>query len=183
MNRRLVVLSFLLITFPTVGLADVTVGSAPLPGWVEPLTLKPFSSDRSSAFQFGLAFNLSDRQIRKTSDGYEFAHRIAYEVVDRSGLESAAHMEHIFDPSRETPSFNFVRVIRGDEEFDRLADAEITLLRQEEGMDSGLLDGELTALIQLQDIRVGDIIDYSVSGTVTEELWPDDFFDSFFHFQ
>jgi len=157
--------------------ADPEVGIAALPDWVEELQLEEFSTDRSGQFQQGIAYLLSDRQVRKTSDGYDYFDRLAYEVIDRSGLESSARIAPLFDPVDETLSFNFVRVIRNGEVIDRLTDAEITLLRQEEGLDSSLIDGLITALIQLEDVRIGDVIDYSYSGSVASKLWPDDIFE------
>jgi len=156
--------------------ADAEVGTAPLPEWNDSLQIEEFSKDRSGEFQFGIAYLLSDRQTKKTTVGFDYIHRLAYRVIDRSGLESAAQITAMLDPSNEDLSFNFIRVIRDGEVTDRLADAEITMLRQEEGLASSLIDGNVTALIQLEDIRIGDVIDYSVSGSIESKLWPDDYF-------
>ncbi len=169
----------LLVALSNTAFADDEVGTAPLPEWSESLQIEEFSKDRSGEFQLGIAYLLSDRQARKTENGFEYLNRLAYQVVDRSGLETAAQITGMFDPSNETLSFNFVRVIRDGEVIDRLPTSEITLLRQEEGLSSSLIDGSMTALIQLEDVRVGDIIDYSTSGSVDSKLWPEDFFDVF----
>ena len=177
MFQRLAALALLLAFLQPLARADVDVGSAPVPDWVEAVALEPFVEDRRGAFRNGVAFHLSDRQVQKTPQGFDFAYRFVYEVTDRSGLEQAASITQEFDPSDETLAFNFVRVTRNGATTDRLPDAEVTILRQEDELDNSLVDGRVTALIHVEDIRVGDVVDYSVSGTVAMPLWPDDFFD------
>lgn len=167
-----------LFLFSTCVSAQTEVGVAALPDWAERLPIQDFTTDRTAEFQLGVAYLLDDRQIRKTHDGYEYVERAAYRVIDRSGLESAARILRSFDPENETLSFNFVRILRDDEVIDRLTDAEITLLRQENGLQSSIIDGNVTALIQLEDVRVGDVIDYSYSGSVTSRLWPEHVFEA-----
>jgi transglutaminase-like putative cysteine protease/tetratricopeptide (TPR) repeat protein len=176
-SMRIYILPILLAALSGAAIADVEVGIAVLPEWSENHDIEEFSEDRTGEIQFGIAYLLSDRQVRKTDDGFDYVQRLAYRVVDRSGLENAARITGLFDPSNEELFFNFVRVIRDGEVDDRLADSEITLLRQETGLESSLIDGSMTALIQLEDVRVGDVIDYSVSGSVESKLWPDDYFE------
>ena len=178
MPTRAILLHTLLVVLFQTAMADPEVGKSEVPDWVEELEIEEFASDRSGEFQLGVAYLLSDRQIRKSSDGYDYYERLAYKVIDRLGLENSATIAQSFDPTNQTLSFNFVRVIRNGEIIDRLADAEITLLRQEEGLNSSLIDGNITALIQLDDVRVGDLIDYSFGGTVVSRLWPNDLFES-----
>ena len=173
------VLCLLAILFVGSGaaLAEPEAGLADVPDWVSTHALSDFAGDRDGQFQQGIAYLLSDRQVRKADSGYEYFSRQAYRVVDRTGLESAATIAQLFDPTSETLDFNFVRVLRDGETTDRLPDTEITILRQEERLGSNTIDGNLTAVIQLEDIRVGDVVEYAFSGTVEYPLWPDDFFD------
>lgn len=158
--------------------ADPSVGTAAYPAWADQIEVGQFSRDRTGEFRQGVALLLLDRQVRKTSDGFDYLNHVAYKVVDRTGLEDSARIAQPFDPSTETLSFNFVRIVRDGDVIDRLTDADITLLRQEEGLDSDVINGELTALIQLEDVRVGDVIDYSYSGSVASSLWPEEYFET-----
>ena len=153
------------------------VGVAPVPDWVDTIELREFEHNRNDDHQQGLALLLNDYQVRKSTTGYDYAHRIAYWVIDRSGLEAAAALSREFDPQSEALTFNFVRVTRDDATIDRLPEASISEIRQERGLGAGTLDGRITALIQLEDVRVGDLIDYSVSGVVETPLWPNDYFN------
>lgn len=163
---------------PMATAAEPDVAIAEVPGWADGLTVEDFSRDRSSEFVQGIAHLLSDRQIRKTDDGYDFVERMAYRVVDRSGLEAAATITRYFDPEDTTLSFNFIRVVRDGQATDRLARQDITLLRQEHSLASGIMDGHYTAVVNLEDIRVGDIVDFSYSGSIKTPLWPDEYFET-----
>lgn len=156
--------------------AAEAVEKAPQPDWVDMLELEEFRSDRSGEFSGGLAYLLSDRQVRKTDEGYEYFERYAYRVLDRSALEDAASISNDFDPENDQLFVNDVTIIRDDERLDRLEDTEITVIRQEEGLSSNLIDGHLTALIQLEDIRVGDVVDYAFTYVSKTPLWPDELF-------
>ena len=173
-----VFLSGCFLLFASAALADEEVYKAPRPDWVKDIPVVSYTKDRSGEIQFGISYLLVDRQVRKTDNGFEYARRLSYEVVDRTGLEEAARIMTTFDPSEEVLSFNFIRIHRDGEVIDQLADTEITVFRQEEGLDNSLLDGDMTALIQLEDVRVGDRIDYSFSGVIESRLWPEEYFDT-----
>ena len=174
--RRLLVFVSLLLTEASLANSDVDL--APVPEWTDELELLEFPTDRSGEFRDGVAYLLHDLQVRKTPAGYDYAVRIAYRVTDRSGLEHAARISREFDPTDETLALNFIRIVREDGAVDNREDAEITVLRQEDGLEAGIIDGKLTAVVHLEDVRVGDVIDYSFSGTVTSHLWPDHYFEA-----
>ena len=159
-------------------LANSSVDIAPVPEWTDELEIREFETDRSGEFRDGVAYLLHDQQVRKTPEGYDYAVRIVYRVTDRSGLESAAQVSRVFDPTDESLALNFIRVLRDDGVVDQGQDTEVTVLRQEDGLEAGIIDGRLTAVVNLEDIRVGDIIDYSFSGSVTSHLWPDHYFEA-----
>ncbi len=160
---------------------DVTVGKAAASDWiVERTATTEVPAHRAAGVSDGIFYTLADTQVAWRPDGYEYYNRFAYTVTDRSGLEEASRLTYAFDPHDTVLTFNHIRVIRNGEVLDRLADLEITLLRQEEGLESaGIIDGQLTALAELEDIQVGDTIDYAVSSLVTSDLWPGEFFDYF----
>lgn len=175
MSRFLTGVTCIFLT--SLAIADDNVHKAEAPDWVVERTTGEFAETRDGQFQLGMAYLLTDTQLRKTDEGYDFYERHVYKVVDRSGLEQAATIVRVFDPANSTLTFNSLRVIRDGQIADRLQDVEITVLRQEEGLGANLIDGNLTAVIQLEDVRVGDVIDYAISANIQSPLWPDEFFD------
>jgi len=165
------------VTYADVNIDPTVVGKSDIPVWVVPLEADKVLEKNLDGATSGILYNLSDNQVRWLPDGYEFYYRLSYQIIDRSGLEEASRITRAFDPSDTAINFNFIKVTRADKTQERLAGTEFTLLRQENGLDKGIVDGTLTVLVELDDIRVGDTIDYAVSGKVTSQLWPGHFFD------
>jgi hypothetical protein len=57
--------------------------------------------------------------------------------------------------------FHSIRIIRGKESINKLQPAKIKVIQQEEELDMHLYDGSLSAVLFLEDVRKGDIIEYS----------------------
>lgn len=116
---------------------------------------------RAAEVQNGISNLLSDVQIKHRGTGYESYDRYIYKIVDRPGLERGAAIETVFDPSRNRLTFNRIIVRRDGKVIDHLDRAKIDVYRRETDSQRGIFDGRLTALINLDDIRVGDTIEYA----------------------
>ncbi|WP_460812566.1 DUF3857 domain-containing protein [Luteimonas pelagia] len=109
---------------------------------------------------------LYDTQVdrREGRDAVYRAH--AYEARSTSQLGDAGRFSVSFSPGHQALRIHHVRVRRGDAWHDRLDPAGISLARRESEFERDLSDGEVTALVVLQDIRVGDVVHvgYTVTG-------------------
>lgn len=155
-----------------------TVEKLAVDAWIETASVPEVPAARFNAVSDGVLYKLVDTQVRWQPDGYEYYNRYVFQITERSGLEAASKISEEFDPNDTELAFNFIKVTREGETVDRLSDAEITVLQQEDELDSDILTGNLTALVVLEDVRVGDTIDYAVSGKVQLKLWPGEFFNS-----
>ena len=160
----------------TPGYAQELTVKASQPAWVHAGPLPELPDARRNQIQGGIAYLLSEDQYIWTGDGYDYAQRVAYKVIDRSGLEEAARITPVYDPEDSTLFYSRLDVIRDGETSDRLADTDIELIRQEQELEEGVVSGNLTAVAELADIRVGDTIDYTLFGHVSTPLWPGEFF-------
>lgn len=158
--------------------AENTNLTEPQPDWVTEQSIPSMPEARLTAVQNGIGYLLSDNQLKWDGESHEYFNRLAYEVTDRNGLEEAARITPSYDPEDTTLAFSRLDVIRNGERIDRLSETRIDIIQQEEEMDAGILDGTLTAVIQLEDIRVGDVIDYAYHGRVESPLWPGEFFSA-----
>ena len=145
--------------------------------WVERTPRPVFPEERITAIDEGIAYAMIENQIKLSESGHTFSYRLVYQVIDRSGLESAAQITISFDPTDSDIAFTDVSIIRDEERIDRLADTEIEIIRQEDELENFIVDGNLTAVINLQDLQVGDIVDYTYQGEFEAKLWPGHFFD------
>jgi len=91
-----------------------------------------------------------------------FAH-YSVKILNAEGLQEMADLSIDFDPSYQELVFHGIDVIRGTKVKNHLANSSIKMVQRETSLERNIYDGRLTAIINLKDIRVGDIIDYSYS--------------------
>lgn len=111
----------------------------------------------------------------------EVYHRYSYKFLNNEGIQQNADIAVTFDPTYETLIFHDVTIHRGDEVINKLPKS-IKTIQHEESMDRFLYDESITAIINLPDIRLGDILEYSYTikgfnpafeGNVMEEFYLD----------
>jgi len=170
---------------PSIPAAAQTPASSPsiakgaTPDWVVARSMPAATAAREKHAQDGNAFLLSDWQVRGNPQGYESFFRLASKVVDRSGLESAGKIELSFDPRVEQVTLNFIHVIRDGKVIDRTTEASFIVVEHESDLNDGIISGEMKAIANLKDIRVGDIVDYATTYRETSKLWPGHYFSAF----
>ncbi|MEM8698141.1 MAG: DUF3857 domain-containing protein, partial [Pseudomonadota bacterium] len=145
-----------------------TVDRAPLPVWAldEPVpAADPAQADHRVG---GVDYRLVDTQIRWQPGLQENLYRTVFHVESRSGLEEAARITKDFDPAHERLVLHHVRLKRDGVWIDVTDRIHFELLRRETDLeDSWMIDGHLTALAYIPDVRVGDLVDTAVSWVET----------------
>ncbi|MER8440957.1 DUF3857 domain-containing protein [Mesorhizobium sp. M1312] len=131
--------------------------------WTRPIDIPQADPTRSDQVRNGLSWLLSDEQIIHRPVGYDDYSRLVYKIVDRPGLEQGAGINLQFDPSRHKVTLNHIRIIRDGVVLDRLNDTKFDIFRQEKDAERGIYDGWLTAHINVDDVRVGETIDYATT--------------------
>ncbi|MBD0414108.1 DUF3857 domain-containing transglutaminase family protein [Oryzicola mucosus] len=141
--------------------ATETVEKGPVGEWVELVDLPEQVSDVAEQFDDGIANLLSDSQVRYRPEGYETFDRWAYRVTDRTGLEEGATASFTFNPATSTVTVNRIHIVRDGTTINQLEVAKFDVVRREPDAERGIFDGRLTVYIQLNDVRIGDIIDFA----------------------
>lgn len=138
--------------------ARAEVHTGPIPAWV---TERSLSREESppEATRLGGHLLLLDIQQDRTRAAWHL--RQAVRVVDARGVGSYSDITTDYDPSYASLLFHHVRILRRDEVIDKLADHEIRTFQRETGLESGVYNGRTTAVINLRDVRVGDIVDFA----------------------
>lgn len=134
---------------------------APEPGWVLPAELPDADGQMVAAAVGGRVFLIVDDQIAWRGETRMHLARRAVQVTDRSGLEASASIDWDFAPDLDTLALTRLLVIRDGKATDLTATLQPEILRRESRLESGILDGNLTAHYTIPDLRVGDIVDYS----------------------
>lgn len=133
------------------------VGRGPIPGWVRPI--EPHA-DASSGDADDL---LDDIQVRVEDDGRSTRfHRRVSRASSIAAIADLAERELTFDPTQERLVLHHIRIYRDGRARDAIP-RDIPVVRREQELEDKILDGTLAALILLEDVRVGDVIDYAFS--------------------
>ncbi len=135
--------------------------TGPNPNWVTVTDLPDATPALLEQATGGVLFLLSDEQVSWQGDEKLTYFRAATLVTDRYGMEDAATLQFVFDPAFESLTLTRVAVIRAGQVIDHTETVQADILRRETQLEDGILDGNLTALVQVPDVRVGDVVDYS----------------------
>ncbi len=166
------VLSFIL--FLALGLPVLAQGidRADEPDWVEELSLPQIDPALRAEALDGVFYQVSDLQIRWDGAEKQSYGRTVMEVTDRAGLEQAASLSFDFDPAFDRLILTRLVRIRDGVATDLRDTLREEVFRRETRLDEGIIDGTLTAVIQIPDLRVGDVVDYA-SIRVTKPIVPE----------
>ena len=104
---------------------------------------------------------------------------MATQFLTENGVEEGARISITFDPSYETVTMHRLIVHRDGKAVDRLARQEIKVIQREERLDWHLYDGRLSAEVILEDIRVGDVLEYAYSIHGSNPIFGGRYLDDF----
>ncbi len=139
-----------------------TIG--PKPDWVSLTTPpEPRPADATNSAD-GLQYLVVDRQY-KEFDTPQYYFRYVYRVENVEGRSDSSDISVSLDPSYEHVTLHDVSIVRDGKRLDRLTDADIAVLHQEDELEKQIYDGGRTLHVLLNDVRVGDIIDYSYTSS------------------
>jgi hypothetical protein len=132
----------------------------PVPAWVD--WAEPGAAPERKSGDDRIAL-LTDDQALFDGERSAWFHRRVSQVLASSGSNEASELSIDFDPAYETVVLHGAWVERDGRREDRLAEARIDELRREEGLEDGLIDGKHTLHLVLDDVRVGDRVDFALS--------------------
>jgi hypothetical protein len=135
----------------------------PPPAWVEPRVVDTSSAKPTEELSDGVHVLLVDEQVRY--DGREFvayAHR-ALRAVNERGVEFSANVKVRFDPAYERLTLHSIVVRRGGSVVSRHDPAAVRVLQRETDLEALIFDGSKTAHAFLENVRVGDVVEYAYS--------------------
>jgi len=133
----------------------------PEPAWIVPIALEATQQPASDGVQNGRRYLLFDEQVRvsgREEDGYW---HLAKQVTNEAGLEATSQIKIEFDPTYQTLVLHSAVVRRGGQILNRLDAAAIRLIQREPNLEAQVYDGRQSAVLFVEDLRVGDVLEYS----------------------
>ena len=131
--------------------------------WVKELPMNGARVADTACLQGGEEVLLLDRQFNLATQ--EVYWRRSTRLTSAEGVQNGSRIELDFDPSYQTITIHHLRIVRGGQVIDRMDPGQFRVLHREEDMSSYLYDGSLSVVVDLKDVRVGDIIDHAVTLT------------------
>ncbi|TBW57953.1 DUF3857 domain-containing protein [Marinobacter halodurans] len=144
----------------TAGAAEVPTG--PVPDWVTPIDIPVVESDghEGSGSTDVLLF---DEQLNLTGDTPRQFFHLANHIRNAEGLQDNSSLSVTYDPDYESIVIHRIRIHRDGRVIDRLPTADFQIYQRESNLERQLYNGNLTAHTVLDDLRVGDTVEYSYS--------------------
>lgn len=129
------------------------------PAWVTAHTPAYTDTKLDQEAEGGYVNLILDKQV---SVGLQSTYyKRALRIISESGVQNASEVSVGFDPSYSQLIFHSINIIRGSEKINKLQLAKIKTIQQESELNRYLYNGTLSSVLFLEDVRKGDIIEYS----------------------
>jgi transglutaminase-like putative cysteine protease len=132
---------------------------APPSKWIVPLPFERLSKQTKIDLGEEQHWLLLNRQINGQEN--EFYSHSVRQILTSAGVQKGSHISIEFDPTYQSLTLHWVRLWRGTNLLNRLDLAKIKVIQQERELDQYLFNGEQSAVLLLEDVRAGDIVDYA----------------------
>jgi hypothetical protein len=156
-HRLATAIALAIVATPPVAAREVLV--EPPPAWINTIPA-PLDAKAVPGSSGGVEYLLGDRQTRLEAHDRIAYHHYAMRAITGDGVEDAAHLQVSFDPTYETLILHSIKVHRGSHVFSRLDLGRVKLLQREKDLEARIYDGRKTADVMLEDVRIGDVVEY-----------------------
>ena len=102
---------------------------------------------------------LQERQIN-AAQNETFVHAVR-QVLTMDGVQNGSTLSFDFNPGYQSLTLHWARIWRGAEHLERLDPGSVKIVQPERDLDEYALNGQKSAVLVLDDVRVGDILDYA----------------------
>ena len=128
---------------------------APPPDWITPQTIP--AADPAQADRPVQALLVSNQALYGPGRQDNYV-ELAFLVQSGQGLQAFSNVTLPWQPDQSELIVHKVQIVRNGQVIDLLAGHPFTVLRRESNLESAMLDGVLTAVMQPEGLAVGDIL-------------------------
>lgn len=143
--------------------ADDGIQRGPAPDWAATSDLMPVPDDVS-----GLVF-VRRQDVLVHLDDQGQAQYLGYRIrILHPNALQLGNISIAWNPASGRPVVHAIKVHRDGETTDVLATAKFEILRREDQLEAAKLDGVLTAVLRIPDLRVGDELEVDLTTRVSD---------------
>jgi hypothetical protein len=152
-------ISFLFVLCCSAQNSKVSKGAAP--AWVTVTSVNYNGSNLDDDAEEGYVDLDYERQVSLSAQTRY--NKTAIKILSEAGVQNKSEVSVDFDPSYQELVFHTLKIIRGNQTINKLESTKFKIVQQEKDLDNHLYNGSLTAFSFLDDIRKGDVLEYSYS--------------------
>lgn len=157
MRLGLFVAGVMFVASPVCAQSD-QVRRGAVPAWVTPSALLPVPATVSGP----MFLRRQDVQVHLSDKGQ--AHYLGYRIkILNSTALQLGNVAITWNPGAGAPIVHQITISRDGEIIDVLKDASFEILRREDQLEAARLDGMLTAVLRIPDLRVGDELEVDLT--------------------
>ncbi|TKG95745.1 DUF3857 domain-containing protein [Puteibacter caeruleilacunae] len=127
------------------------------PVWKTPIKLD-LNASHNHEDDGSITYLLLDWQENEIKREYNY--RYCFRLNNEEGVQSNSQLYFSFDPTYQKLAINKIIIHRNNKQINKLSLNKVEVMRNEEQADRLLYDGTYSAMVILDDMRVGDIIEY-----------------------
>lgn len=158
--------------------APKTISTAPIPSWTKQIPLRLQTNVAPEDVNDG--YHYLQRSIQWEVAREEAYFHNTYKITTEEGVQNSSELQLSFDPNHEKLYLHKVTVWRNGKPIDKLDLSKVKVIQREQGLEQRIFDESLTALLVLEDIRVGDLVEYAWSIKGRNPVFEGKFFASFY---
>lgn len=148
---------------------DRQVKEGPVPSWVTQSDLMPAPEKASGA----AVFRRQDILVHLDAQGQQ--QYVGYRLkLLQPGALDAGNISISWNPAAGSPIVHSIKVFRADQAIDVMKSTSFEILRREDQLEAAKLDGMLTAVLRVPDLRVGDELEVSYTVRVSDPTLGND---------
>jgi hypothetical protein len=138
--------------------AEAEVQRGPEPSWVSQSDPLPVPADARGA----VFIRRQDTQVHLDSNGELIYSAYRIKILHPNALQ-LGNLSIAWNPAAGTPVVHVIKIYRDKEVIDVLKTASFDILRREDQLEAAKLDGNLTAVLRIPDLRVGDELEFGTT--------------------
>jgi tetratricopeptide (TPR) repeat protein len=139
--------------------ASKSIGYGPPAAWVAP---SPAPTTTTPAAGVAVHFLYIDRQVRVGPGADEHYSAYRARILSPEAL-SLGDISGTWNPATDDLTVHSLKLIRDGRVTDVLARSKFKVIQRENNLELAMLDGELTAALQVPGVQVGDEIEFAVT--------------------
>ncbi|WP_457673752.1 DUF3857 domain-containing transglutaminase family protein [Thiolapillus sp.] len=132
-----------------------------VPSWVAPLDVSYLLNERQPPGSGAVDYLLVDYQWRVSGQETRAFRHFMFRAVNPSGVREISRVSIDFDPLYQKLILHKLVIHRDGKVLDRMSRSMKSVIQQEKDLEQQIYDGSRTLNMLLEDVRQGDVVEYS----------------------